>query len=195
MLSKLSTFFIIISTFGLSFFISYLILKFFYKNLQKNRKSKKETLTKYTMSIFLFILAIPKILNIPQFVEIFSKYDLITSVFKPYGYIYPFIEISIAFLLFFETDLKKLKKTYYALIIIMSLNLISVSKQLALGNSLICGCFGSFLELPLSYISLLESIIMIVMTAYLLYLQGTKKKVSFNPSLSIKYFFKTDLVK
>lgn len=194
MLSKVSSFFFIMFIFGISFLISYLFTKYFHKYLKNNEKRGKETIMKYTMGIFLFIFAIPKIFNIPQFVEIFSKYDLLATVFQPYGYIYPFIELSIAFLLLFETNSKKLKNTYYALIILMSLNFISVLKQVVLGNSLTCGCFGSLLEIPLSYVSLFESIIMILMAFYLINLQG-KKRVSFNPALQIKYFLKTDLVK
>ena len=193
MLSILKTFFLITTLFGVSFFISYLITKYFFKKLRNNKKKIK--VLKFTIGIFLFIFAAPKLINIPQFVEIFSKYDLITSVFKPYGYIYPFIEISIAFLIIFETNSNKLKKIYYALIIIMILNLMSVSKQLVSGKSLQCGCLNSFVKLPLSFVSLLESIMMIGMTFYLLHLNGGKKRVRFNPSPSIKYFFKTDLVK
>ena len=112
------------------------------------------------MGTLLILFGVLKLINLPKFVEIFSKYDIISQRFKIYGYLFPFIEIIIGILL-----IKGYKLQYiYSLInTLMIISIISVSISIVQGKELRCGCLGSFFHIPLSYVTIFENIYMLVM--------------------------------
>jgi len=48
----------------------------------------------------------------------------------------------------------------------MIISLISVSISLYQGQNLRCGCLGSFFHLPLSYVTISENVVMLLMSFY-----------------------------
>ena len=134
-----------------------------YKFVEEKDRSKKNLMINTMGSIF-FVFGILKLLDLTKFVEIFSKYDIITKYIKLYGFIYPFLEIYLASNLFYK---KHLRKTYIGTIILMILSIIGVSISMISGQKLRCGCLGSFLHIPLSYVTISENIVMLLMSGYL----------------------------
>ena len=112
------------------------------------------------MGTLLILFGVLKLANLSKFVEIFSKYDIISQKFKIYGYLFPFIEIIIGILLIKGY---KLNYIYNLIKTLMIISIISVSISIIQGKKLRCGCLGSFFHIPLSYITIFENIYMLVM--------------------------------
>jgi hypothetical protein len=116
-----------------------------------------------TMASILAIFGLLKLVDLQKFSNIFSKYNLISKHISSYSYAYPFIEITLAIALFFRYNLTIV---YGLIILLMIISLLSVSMSLYQGQNLRCGCLGSFFHLPLSYATLSENIIMLLMSFY-----------------------------
>jgi len=52
------------------------------------------------MAMFFMVFSFFKLLDIAAFANSYAMYDLLAMRFKPYGYVYPFIELSLGFSLF-----------------------------------------------------------------------------------------------
>jgi len=154
------------STFLISslFFFIWIITNTYYSLFFKKKKKKIEKnkqKRKIFMGLILIIFGIMKLYNLSKFVKIFGKYDIISNKFNLYGYLYPFIEILLGILIL---------KNYYInptlnfIIILMIISIISVILSLIKGEKLRCGCLGSFFHMPLSYVTLFENILMLIMS-------------------------------
>jgi hypothetical protein len=121
----------------------------------------------YAMGIFLSIFAMFKIFNLQGFVDGFSMYDLVVKKFKPYGYVYPFIELGLglAYLSFFRPNL-----TYVVTIIVMLVGAVGVIKTLRKGMNIKCACLGTVLDVPLSTVAVVEDFGMALMALIMLFM-------------------------
>lgn len=153
----LNTSFLLIS---ILFIIIYFINYFYLRSKDDNIIDTNELMNNIMASI-LIIFGGLKLINLKKFSGIFSKYNLISKNLPVYSYLYPFIEIILGLLLFY-----KIKFTYYLIILLMIISLISVSISLYMGQNLRCGCLGSFFHLPLSYVTISENMIMLLMSFY-----------------------------
>ena len=145
----LSTGFLIISL------VNYLYLK------QIDKETDHKLLMNNIMGCIFIVFGLLKIANLPKFVQIFNKYDIISQKVPGYGYLYPFIEIAlgIAYLKKY-----KLNKVNITTIFLMIVSIISVLISMSKGQKLRCGCLGSFLHIPLSYVTLSENVVMSLMS-------------------------------
>ena len=84
-----------------------------------------------------------------------------------YGYVYPFIELALglAYLKRYKLD-----NVNITTIVLMIVSIISVLISMSKGQKLRCGCLGSFLHIPLSYVTLSENMVMLVMSGSHFYL-------------------------
>ncbi len=117
------------------------------------------------MGVFLCAFAMLKIFNLKGFKRGFTMYDLIAKKFKPYAYVYPFVELTLglAYLGWIAPVL-----TYWATIIVFSIGTIGVITALREGLDIDCPCMGSILSVPLSTVTLTEDLAMVAMAAMLL---------------------------
>ena len=146
----LSSGFIVIS------FFNYLYLK------QKDKEWDYKLLMNNVMGCIFILFGFLKIINLPKFVQIFNKYDIISQKIPSYGYLYPFIEIALGISYLNKYKLNNVNKIT---IILMIISIISVVISMCKGQKLRCGCLGSFLHIPLSYVTLSENIVMGLMSA------------------------------
>ena len=146
----LSTGFIVVSL------VNHLYLK------QIDNESDHKMLMNNIMGSIFIIFGLLKVVNLPNFVQIFHKYDIISQNVPGYGYLYPFIEIAlgIAYLKKYRLD-----AVNGSTIILMIISIISVIISMVKGQTLRCGCLGSFLHSPLSYVTLSENVVMSLMSA------------------------------
>jgi hypothetical protein len=112
------------------------------------------------MGIFFIVFSIFKIINIKGFAEAYSQYDIIAKNFFAYGYIYPFIELGlgIAYLMRWNPLI-----TNSITAGIMLVSSIGVVQQLLKKNVLTCACLGAVFKIPMTYVTLLEDLLMAVM--------------------------------
>ena len=109
------------------------------------------------MAGFFIVFGAFKIINLPHFVEAYTKYDLIAQRIKWYAYAYPFIEVAlgIAYLIRFM-PIATNAFTY----VLMLVSGIGVAIALAKGENLMCACLGMVFKLPMTYVTLFEDLLM-----------------------------------
>ena len=112
------------------------------------------------MAGFFLVFGAFKTFKLSAFAEAYEMYDIIAKRSKVYAHIYPFIEITLglAFLLRFEVVI-----TAWATLILMTINSIGAYIGIRDKKVLMCACLGTVFKLPMSYVSLGEDILMIIM--------------------------------
>lgn len=114
------------------------------------------------MAGFFLVFSAFKLLDIRGFAEGYSTYDLLARRWYTYGYIYPFFELGLGIL--YLTQLLP-TFTQLATIIIMGFSSIGVINSLLKKQKFQCACLGTVLKVPLSSITLVEDLTMVVLAA------------------------------
>ncbi len=117
------------------------------------------------MAGFFLVFGGFKLIKLSAFAEAYGMYDIIAKRVRAYGYIYPFIEIALglAFLLRFEVVIAA-----WITLILMSINSIGAYNGIRDKKVLMCACLGSVFKLPMSFVSLGEDLLMVVMAIFIL---------------------------
>lgn len=112
------------------------------------------------MGGFFIIFSFFKLLNLKGFAEAYSTYDIIAKKWEGYGYIYPYIELSlgIAYLMHFEPLAVNIVTA-----LIMGISTIGVLQSVLDKTQIKCACLGTVFNLPMSTITLVEDLLMVVM--------------------------------
>lgn len=125
-----------------------------------------ESWMRYFMGTFFVVFAAFKLIGYRMFVEMFAGYDIIAKNFKPYGYLYPFIELGLGVL--YLANLIPGTRDVITLAV-MVVGSIGVFQEIYHRRSGIhCACLGNIIKLPLSTVSLVEDIGMAAMAAIML---------------------------
>ncbi len=119
------------------------------------------------MGIFFVIFSLAKLLDLSGFIKAFSEYDIIAKRSRMYSQIYPGIELLLGLLYIFNSSLNSTLVFSISLVtmIIMIIGIISVSKSIASKNQIKCACLGTKINFPLTKITLIEYIIMSLMSS------------------------------
>jgi glutaredoxin len=134
------------------------------------------------MGISLSMLASLKLMDLDSFTESFQKYDLVTKKIKPYGKIYPFLELAIG--LGFLSGVAPLL-TGIASTSVGILGSISVFKAVYINKiALNCACVGGNTKVPLGVVSMTENLMMAIMGAILIFTNITAPTPK-SPQLSL----------
>ena len=118
------------------------------------------------MASFYLVFSFFKFLDLRGFVTAFRGYDPLANRLALYGYVYPFIELTLGlmFLTSFAIDL-----ALYTTLFILGLTTVGVIDQLRQKNKIVCACLGSVLNLPMTEATLIENLIMIAMAIILIF--------------------------
>ncbi|NDB02073.1 MAG: heavy metal transporter [Flavobacteriaceae bacterium] len=118
------------------------------------------------MASFYLVFSFFKFLDLRGFVAAFRGYDPLANRLAFYGYVYPFIELTLGlmFLTSFAIDL-----AVYTTLFILGLTTVGVIDQLRQKNKIVCACLGSVLNLPMTEATLIENLIMIAMAMILIF--------------------------
>ncbi|AFY61074.1 glutaredoxin [Synechococcus sp. PCC 6312] len=128
------------------------------------------------MGIALSMLASLKLMDLDAFAESFAKYDLVMQRCKPYGKIYPFLELFIG--LGILSGLTPIVTGVGALVVGVSGG-ISVFKAVFIDKlALNCACMGGNSKAPLGVVSFAENAIMALMGVMLLFSPGQPESVN-----------------
>jgi cation transport ATPase len=112
------------------------------------------------MAGFFLVFSAFKLLDIRGFAEGYSTYDLLAKRWYTYGYIYPFLELGLG-ILYLAQLLPTV--TQIATVIIMGFSSIGVINSLHKKQKFQCACLGTILKVPLSSITLIEDLTMVVL--------------------------------
>ena len=105
----------------------------------------------YFMAGFFTVFAGFKLLDLKGFAEGYSTYDLLAQRWFGYGYIYPFIELTFGLLMFASIHSPLL---LWMELVVMLFSGIGVAIKIARKEEFLCACLGTFLKVPLTYVTL-----------------------------------------
>ncbi|MDA9338211.1 heavy-metal-associated domain-containing protein [bacterium] len=120
----------------------------------------------YFMAGFFIVFSFFKFLNLTGFAESYAMYDILAKRVKVYGLVYPFIELilGVAYLTGFEPTI-----TYIATICIMGFSSIGVIQSVLDKKKIRCACLGAVFNLPMSMVTIIENLIMVLMALIMLW--------------------------
>ena len=120
---------------------------------------------RHFMAGFFLVFSFFKMLDIRNFADSFKMYDIPAARIPGYALAYPFIELglSIAYLLNFMPT-----ATNVVALVIMGVGAIGVLRSVLNKSEIRCACLGSVFELPMSTVTLVEDMLMVVMAAGML---------------------------
>ncbi len=121
------------------------------------------------MAGFFLVFSFFKLLNLSAFADAYSSYDILAARWRPYGFVYPFIELALgaAYLTGFQP-----LATNAVTLVVMGVSTVGVVKSLLARRKIRCACLGSVFNLPMSYVTLTEDLLMVVMAAAMLVFQA-----------------------
>ena len=120
---------------------------------------------RYFMAGFFLVFSFFKLLDINAFANAYAGYDLLAKRWRGWGLAYPFVELAlgIAYLTHFNPQF-----THWATIIVMGFSAIGVIKAVASKTKIQCACLGTVFKLPMSTVTIVEDVGMVVMAAAML---------------------------
>ncbi|MBL8007945.1 MAG: cation transporter [Ignavibacteria bacterium] len=119
------------------------------------------------MGGFFLIFSFFKILDVKSFAFSYSSYDIVAKKWFGYGYLYPFIELSLGIL--YLSHLYPYFTNIFT-IIIMSVSSIGVIQSVMQKRAIQCACLGTVFNLPMSTITIIEDLLMVAMALLMLLL-------------------------
>jgi copper chaperone CopZ len=117
---------------------------------------------RFFMAGFFLSFSFFKLINLKGFAESYSMYDVVAKNFKPWGYIYAFIELGlgIAFAVNFNPIV-----TNWITLVVMLVSIVGVLQSVLNKRKIQCACLGAVFNLPMSTLTILEDFFMIAMSA------------------------------
>jgi len=119
------------------------------------------------MAGFFLTFSFFKFLNLKGFADSYSSYDWLAKKLYNYGYVYPFIELGlgIAYLTGYQPV-----ATNIITIIVMGFSSIGVIQAVAGKRKIQCACLGAVFNLPMSTVTIIEDLLMVMMATGMLLL-------------------------
>ncbi len=111
------------------------------------------TIVRSFMTGFFLVFAGFKLVDLKGFAQGYFTYDLLARNWFAYGYIYPFIELGFGLLMilgFFQSQV------LIAEVIVMTFSGVGVLIKVLKHERFQCVCLGTFLKVPLTYVTLIE---------------------------------------
>jgi copper chaperone CopZ len=120
----------------------------------------------YFMAGFFIVFSFFKLLNLEGFTESYAMYDVVAKRWKFWGYLYAFIELflGLAYLSGFKPII-----TNWVTLIVMTISLIGVTQSVINKRKIKCACLGVVFDLPMSTITIIEDLMMVLMSAFMLF--------------------------
>lgn len=112
------------------------------------------------MAGFFLVFSAFKLLDIRGFAEGYSTYDLLAKHWYTYGYLYPFLELSLGILYLTQWHPTA---TQLATVVIMGFSSLGVINSLLKKQKFQCACLGTILKVPLSSVTLIEDLTMVIL--------------------------------
>jgi hypothetical protein len=118
------------------------------------------------MAGFYIVFGAFKLLNVSAFADAYARYDIVARTFRPWGYVYPFVELALGFAFLFWYEMRA--ASWIALVLSM-IGLIGALQALRRTETVQCACLGTVLLLPMSTVTIVENGGMAVMAAWMLF--------------------------
>jgi copper chaperone CopZ len=117
------------------------------------------------MAGFFLVFSFFKLLDVRGFADAYSGYDLVAMQWKPWGLIYPFVELGLGLAYLFRFNLVA---TNWIALIVMTVSILGVIRSNLRKETIRCACLGTVLNLPMSTVTIVENGLMIAMAAMMI---------------------------
>ncbi|MEN9831151.1 MAG: hypothetical protein RLZZ487_756 [Pseudomonadota bacterium] len=120
---------------------------------------------RYFMAGFFLVFSFFKLLDLNAFADAYSGYDLLASRWRNWGLIYPFFELFLG--LAYLSNFNPLF-TNWVTLALMSFSALGVIKAVANKTQIQCACLGTVFKLPMSTVTIVEDVGMVLMAVLML---------------------------
>ena len=122
---------------------------------------------RHFMAGFFLVFSFFKMLNLKGFAESYAMYDVLAKKIPAWAYLYAFVELGlgVAYLINVNPFLTNLTT-----LVVMSISIIGVLQSVLNKKQIQCACLGAVFNLPMSFITIIEDGLMILMSAGMLLL-------------------------
>lgn len=119
------------------------------------------------MGGFFLAFSFFKFLDLRGFASGFARYDIVAERWKPWGFIYPFVELALglAYLTTFWPVV-----THGVTLVVMGVGAVGVIRSLLRRDRIKCACLGTVIDLPLGTVTLIEDLGMAAMAGVMLWM-------------------------
>lgn len=122
---------------------------------------------RHFMAGFFLVFSFFKFLDLRGFAESYASYDLIAKRWQGWGYLYPFVELGLGIAFLFNAFPVKVN---IITAIIMMVSLLGVLRAVLSRTTIRCACLGTVFNLPMSTVTIVEDVTMLLMSAAMLML-------------------------
>ena len=126
--------------------------------------SAMETM-RFFMAGFFLVFSFFKLLDINAFADAYSRYDLLAMRWRGWGLIYPFVELGLG--MAYLANVNPLA-THLVTILVMGFSAVGVIQAVANKTQIQCACLGTVFKLPMSTVTIVEDVGMVLMAAVML---------------------------
>ena len=122
------------------------------------------------MGIAICLLAMLKLMNVPAFAASFRKYDLLSQRWRPWGGLYPGVELLVGLGILLRPERPMANLLIGGTAVLLGLmGMVSVGKAVFVDKlALNCACVGGNAKVPLGVVSFAENLLMGLMGAAML---------------------------
>jgi copper chaperone CopZ len=117
------------------------------------------------MAGFFIVFGSFKLFDLAGFKSAFSTYDLLAQKWSSYGLVYPFLELLLGFAFLTKYHINF---ALWGSIVLMGFGSFGVINALRQNKQIRCACLGTSLKLPMSTITLIEDLVMVIMSIMML---------------------------
>jgi copper chaperone CopZ len=117
------------------------------------------------MAGFFLVFSFFKLLDVRSFADSYAMYDLLAMRFKPYAYLYPFIELGLG--IAYLTAWQPLT-TNVITFIVMTFSSLGVIRSVLNKQKIRCACLGAIFNLPMSTVTIIEDLLMAGMALWMI---------------------------
>ncbi len=153
------------SYFPLFLIIAYITGVTFINNFHEGSFNWNKGMSHFMAGFFLIFSAF-KFLDLSGFAKGYATYDWLARRCYFYGFIYPFLELALGILYLGNWFPQA---TALATIIIMGFSSLGVIDSLLKKQNIRCACLGTILNVPLSRITLIEDLSMVLLACFVLF--------------------------
>jgi copper chaperone CopZ len=118
------------------------------------------TWMEYFMGGFFLVFSFFKFLDIRGFAASYRSYDLLAKAVPAYGFIYPFLELALGLAWAFEGGTYRIA---LSTVVLMGFSAIGVIAAVTRKQQIQCACLGTVFNLPMSTVTIIEDLLMVVM--------------------------------
>ena len=120
---------------------------------------------RFFMAGFFIVFAFFKLLDLRAFADAYAGYDLLAARWHGWGYVYPFVELGLgaAYLAHWQPAI-----TAWVTLIVMGFSAIGVIRAVMSNTKIRCACLGTVFQLPMSTVTIVEDVGMVLMAAAML---------------------------